>query len=105
MKRAPALAAALDATLTYSELAKRVPQACRAQVTCTTLAMRSGGASISDEKRDELLAKCAAGDSYVELEVDVLAFEQQRDVHNRNFVEFREGALVALGRSGKNTPV
>lgn len=63
----------------------------------------SGGTPITTALRDELLAKCAAG-QYVELEIDLLAFEQRTGEHNRNHVRFRDGALMSLGATGKGTP-
>lgn len=70
----------------------------------TVLAVRAGGgAEITDVMRDELLAKIAAH-RYVELQIDLLAFEQRSGEMNRNFVRFREAAFPALGRSGRSTP-
>lgn len=87
------------------ELLKRAPTACRAAVAIgvTVLALRAGGEGVSAASRDEMLAKCAAG-AYVELEVDVLAYEQKTGEMNRNFVRFRDGALVAMGRTGVGRP-
>jgi hypothetical protein len=65
--------------------------------------LRAGGEKISKARRDELLAKVRAGEQ-VDLEMDVLAFEQKPGERNRNSVRFRDGAMVALGRSGKGTP-
>ena len=88
-----------------AELYKRAPAACRASTgEAATLALRIGGASVTDARRDELLAKCNAGE-HVEIEVDLLAFEQQPGIANRNYVRFRDGGLRALGRSGKGTPL
>jgi hypothetical protein len=41
---------------------------------------------------------------HVELELDFDAYEQKPGVQNRNFVRFRDGLLVALGRTGVGTP-
>lgn len=65
--------------------------------------LRANGAAITADSRDEMLARCAAG-QYVELELDVMAFEQKPGVQNRNYVRFRDGAMLALGRSGVGTP-
>jgi hypothetical protein len=65
--------------------------------------LRAGGEKITKASRDELLAKVRAGEQ-VDLEMDVMAFEQKAGVRNRNSVRFRDGAMVALGRSGKGTP-
>ncbi len=90
------------------DLAKQLPMACRATLGATVLAMRTAAAgavvAMTPARRDELLAKCKAG-AYVELELDLLAYEQKPGVTNRNFVRFRDGGLVAMGRTGKNTPL
>jgi hypothetical protein len=65
--------------------------------------LRSGGQAVTAELRDELLRKCAAGE-YVELEFDVLAYEQKPGEENRNFIRFRDGAMLALGRSFRGMP-
>lgn len=61
------------------------------------------GNEITPELRDELLKKLAAGE-YVAIDVDTLAYEQRPGVANRNYVRFRDGALVALGASAKGKP-
>jgi hypothetical protein len=71
--------------------------------TNTELVLRANGEEISKASRDEMLARCVAG-QYVELEVDILAFEQKTGMRNRNFVRFRDGAMLAIGRTGVNTP-
>lgn len=68
---------------------------------CTLRAV--GGGAITPELRDEMLARCAAG-GHVELELEVLAYEQRAGEQNRNFVRFRDGGLMAMGRSGVGTP-
>lgn len=67
------------------------------------LALRSGGAELSTADADALLAKAVARER-VELELTVLAFEQRAGEHNRNHVRFRDGAMLALGRSGRGVP-
>lgn len=87
------------------EIAKAIPTAMRASPTLHQLAVRAVGATstITKEQRDQLLQDAAAG-KYVEIEVDILAFEQQPGVRNRASVRFRDGAMMALGRSGVGTP-
>lgn len=68
------------------------------------LTLRYGGAAVTPAMRDELLAKVKAGD-YVELEIDVHAFDQETGKRNRKNVRFRDGAIQALGRSGAGKPV
>lgn len=83
---------------------KAIGALARAGVVNPEMTLRAaGGATVTKELRDELLAKCMAGE-YVELELEVLAFEQRPGVQNRNFIRFRDGALMALGRSGVGTP-
>jgi hypothetical protein len=60
-------------------------------------------ASVDGAKRDELL-KRAVERKYVELEVDLLAYEQRRGEQNRNFIRFSESAIVPMAASGANTP-
>ncbi len=67
------------------------------------LALRAGGETVAGGRRAELLTKLAAGE-LVELEIEILAFEQKLGERNRKSVRFRDGALVGLGRSGKGTP-
>jgi hypothetical protein len=69
----------------------------------TTTEALAAGKPISPEMRDELLAKCARGE-YVEIEVPMLAYEQRAGVDNRNFVGFRDGAMLAIGRTGRGKP-
>lgn len=78
--------------------------ACRASVAISELTLRAGGAVVTPAARDELLAKVRAGE-YVELELDVRAYEQRAGEHNRKHVRHRDGAMMALGRSGVGTPV
>lgn len=87
------------------ELSKVVSLACRASIALDTslLTLRANGAAITSDRRNELLARIRAGE-HVELEAELLAYEQRTGEHNRNFVRFRDGALISLGRSGKGTP-
>lgn len=82
---------------------KEIAQLARASCANPTVTLRANGAEITKESRDEMLKRCMAGE-YVELELGVLAFEQKPGAQNRNFIRFRDGALMALGRSGVGTP-
>lgn len=88
-----------------SLLAQHAPALCRATHVGVASQLRDVGAkvAIAEARRDELLAKCAAGE-HVEIEVDLLAYEQKTGDRNRNCVRFRDGAMVSLGRTGKGTP-
>lgn len=66
-------------------------------------ALRAGGVAVNADARAELLARAVARE-FVSIEIDVLAYEQQAGAPNRNYVRFRDGALPALGRSGRGTP-
>lgn len=80
--------------------------ACRGDVAgeVAVLELRAGGQAVkTDGRRGELLAKLGAGE-LVEVEIDFLAYEQMPGKLNRKAVRFRDGALVALGRSGRGTP-
>lgn len=71
--------------------------------------LRVGGVEIDTAGRDELLAKAVARE-YVEVEADLLAYEQGRRnakgeiVHNRNGVQFRPGSIGKLAHTGVGTP-
>ena len=54
------------------------------------------------DPRIELLDRSRAGE-HIELELDCTPFLQWPDKPNRNFLRFRNGALVPMGRTGKNT--
>lgn len=85
------------------ELAKALPSACTLTHVAPVLAVRSGGIAITNEKRDELLEAVKAG-RYVELEIDMLAYEQEAGKRNRNSVRFRDGSMMSLGRTGVGNP-
>ncbi len=74
-----------------------------AGVTGRVLELRAAGAAVNDERRAELLA-AAVNREAVEVEVDILAYEQEPGKANRNFFRFRDGAMVRLGASGVGTP-
>ena len=84
-------------------LLKVLPVVSRADGPETVITLSAGGGPITEALRDELLAKCAAGE-YVELDLDVLAYEQRPGVANRKHVRFRDGLMTRLGASGKNKP-
>ncbi len=86
-----------------AELLKVAPSACRATFTGGEFTLRENSTAITKSRRDELLAKCMAGE-YVEIEADLLAYEQVAGGRNRNSVRFADGAMMALGASGKGTP-
>lgn len=71
--------------------------------------LRAGGKAMAPADRDALLAKAVARDA-VELELEVLAYEQgRRDasgkrIGNRNGIRIRDGAMVRLGSSGAGRP-
>lgn len=65
--------------------------------------LRSNGVDVGADRRDEMLQQVKAG-AYVELDVEVLAYEQRAGEMNRNYVRFRDGSMMALGRTGKGKP-
>ncbi len=78
---------------------------CRAPVpwNVALLAMRAGGSPVGPDLRDELLAK-AVKREYVELELDIRAYEQEPGKRNGGCFRFRDQAILKLGTSGKGTP-
>lgn len=85
-------------------LAEVMPLVCRAAESGALTALRAAeGGVITSATRDELLAKVKNGE-HVEVEVDILAYEQRPGVSNRNFVRFRDGAMMRLGLSGRGKP-
>lgn len=71
--------------------------------TGAVLAVRSNGAAISEERRDEMLVSLREG-YHVEVELEVRAFEQKTDAPNRNFMSFRPAAIGQLARSAAGMP-
>jgi len=65
--------------------------------------LKSNGTDVTDVLRDELLAKCSSG-QYVELELDVLAYEQEAGKPNRNYVRIKDSAMMAFGKTGAGKP-
>lgn len=67
------------------------------------LELRSNGERLDAGGRAELLAKAVAREQ-VQLEVVLKAYEQQAGERNRNFVRFRDGAMMSLGSTGVGKP-
>lgn len=83
---------------------RAIANASRASSAAQVLAAReTDGKALTPARRDELLQKVKAGD-HVELDLDILAYEQKTGERNRNFVRFRDGLMVRLGSSGKGKP-
>ncbi len=61
------------------------------------------GKEITSEIRDMLLEKCTSG-KYVELTLNVRAYDQTPGVRNRNYVRIEEEGMVAFGKTGKGKP-
>jgi len=60
----------------------------------------------SDSKRKTLLSQVRGGDGDpVELDVDLVAFSQERGVSNRNFLRFKRGILRSLAKSFEGAPL
>jgi hypothetical protein len=88
--------------LTADERGKAIQEAF-AGATGHVLELRAGGVAVADDRRAALLAAAVAREA-VEIELDVLAFEQRPGERNRNCFRFRDGAMMNLGRTGKGTP-
>lgn len=86
-----------------TELAKHLPWAVRSAGGTVPASVLYAGKPITDSVRNELLAKLKAGE-HVEIDVQLHSFEQTAGEQNRNFVRFRDGAMLNIGRSGKSTP-
>jgi phage major head subunit gpT-like protein len=80
----------------YGELRRHAPSLFRGVGHLETL-------GIPEAKRAELLTALKAGEP-VELEVELLAYEQKTGEPNRKFLRFRDGSMVKLARTGKGTP-
>jgi len=95
--------------LTAKERGEAIALASHAAVTSGILTLRAGGQALRVEDTDAMLARAVARER-VELELDLLAYEQgRRDedgnrLHNRNHVRFRDGAMIRLGRTGRGAP-
>lgn len=92
-------------TLTPEQaLQKAMPLLCRATIEGPAPVLKATtGEVVTAAMRDELLAKCVAGE-FVELDLTLLAYEQRAGVANRNYVRFRDGAMSKLGASGRGKP-
>jgi len=86
------------------ELMRCSSELCRASLSgATMLSIRSGSSDVTPVRRDELLAKLA-NNEHVEIDIDVLAYEQKPGIYNRKYVRFRDGLMASLGRTGRGTP-
>lgn len=65
--------------------------------------LRAGEQALTTDLRDELLAKCKAGE-YVELFIDLDAYEQRDGERNRACVKLSAGAVAPAARSAKGRP-
>ena len=65
--------------------------------------LRFGGQKVTNELRDELLKKIA-NNEYVELELDVIAYEQKDGVDNRNYVRVADSAMAKLASTSIGKP-
>lgn len=94
----------MSPTAQEQALLKALPLLCRADIDAAPTQLRAGdGTDLTPDRRAELLAKCKAGE-LVEVEVDMLAYEQRPGKPNRRFVRFRDGAMLKLGTSDRGTP-
>lgn len=95
--------------LSARERAAAIALASRSAVSEGILTLRANGKALATTDADALLARAVARER-VELELDVLAYEQGvrgpdgKRLHNRNHVRFRDGLMVRLGRTGTGTP-
>lgn len=71
----------------------------------TTLALRHNGVTLATGSPEaaELLARAVKREA-VELELDLVAYEQKTGERNRNAVRFKDSKLRALGRTGRARP-
>lgn len=71
----------------------------------STLALRHNGTTLAagSTEIDELLARAVRREA-VELELDIVAYEQEPGKRNRNAVRFKDGKMIALGRTGRGRP-
>jgi hypothetical protein len=61
------------------------------------------GTKLSDAKRDELLAKCTAGE-FVELTIEIVAYEHKAGEPNRRHVRLSDEAVMSAARSAIGRP-
>jgi hypothetical protein len=83
--------------------AKILPSLCKGDIDGPSFGLKAEGHAITDERRNELLAKVKAGE-HVVLTLTVLAFEQRPGKPNRNFVRFADKAMAKLATSGVGAP-
>lgn len=85
-------------SLTEKERMEAASAAALAGHLLPTIELFSGGEKLTSEKRDELLKKCAAGE-YVELHLDITAYEQTADSINRNYVRIADNAMENFAKT------
>jgi hypothetical protein len=83
-------------------LAQALTLASRAEGAVLSL-RAAGGGELKPDDRAALLAKAVAREE-VQLELQVKAYEQKDGESNRNFVRFRNGAMMGLGGTGVGKP-
>jgi hypothetical protein len=69
----------------------------------TLLALRANDVDLDAGARSDLLAKAVAREE-VRLELVLRSYEQETGKPNRNFVRFRDGAMLRIGASGAGNP-
>lgn len=108
---------------TLEQILKAAPMLTRAERTLEPLLLAQGPAATSSvlvhspkltdgkrvpmtaELRDELLRMIDAGElGYCEVDVPMLAYEQQAGVDNWNYVGFRNASMRAIGKTGAGKP-
>lgn len=91
--------------LTAEQRRAAIADAARASLVHGPITLRASGdaAALTPARRDELLAKLRAGE-YVELDLELDAYEQAPGVQNRKFVRLRDGAMMRAGSTGAGTP-
>lgn len=58
---------------------------------------------LTDEERDQLLAKCVACE-FVKLTLEITAYEHSADAPNRRFVKLRDGAVLSAAKTALGRP-
>jgi hypothetical protein len=95
--------------LSAEQRAEILTLASRSAMPDGVVTLRANGKGLAPVDADAMLARAVARER-VELELDLLAYEQGRPdsegkpTRNRNSVRFRDGAMVKLGRTGKGAP-
>lgn len=92
-------------TLTAEQRQRAIAAGCSASapIVGEVLAFRVGGVELDQAKRTTLLAAAVARE-IVELEVDLLSYEQKTGERNRKYFRFRDGAMMSIGKTGSRTP-